>query len=32
MKGYVAFYQVMSLMEKQKASELITIIEKELNH
>ena len=32
MKGYVAFYQVMSLMEKQKASELIAIIEKELNH
>jgi hypothetical protein len=32
MKGYAAFYQVMSLMEKQKAAELITIIEKELNH
>ena len=32
MKGYVAFYQVMSLMEKQKATELIAIIEKELNH
>lgn len=32
MKGYVAFYQVMSLMEKQKATELIAIIEKELTH
>ena len=32
MKGYAAFYQVMSLMEKQKATELISIIEKELNH
>jgi hypothetical protein len=32
MKGYVAFYQVMSLIEKQKATELITIIEKELTH
>ena len=32
MKGYAAFYQVMSLMEKQKATELIAIIEKELSH
>ncbi len=32
MKGYVDFYQVMSLMEKQKATELIAIIEKELTH
>ncbi len=32
MKGYVGFYQIMSLMEKQKAAELISIIEKELNH
>ena len=32
MKGYVAFYQIMALMEKQKATELIEIIEKELSH
>jgi hypothetical protein len=32
MKGYVGFYQVMALMEKQKAIELIDIIEKELAH
>ena len=32
MKGYVAFYQIMALMEKQKAIELIGIIEKELSH
>jgi hypothetical protein len=31
-KGYVTFYKMMALTEKQKATELITIIEKELNH
>ena len=31
-KGYVTFYQMMAMMEKQKAIELIEIIEKELTH
>ena len=31
-KGYVTFYQMMAIMEKQKAIELIGIIEKELSH
>ena len=30
MKGYVAFYQNMANIEKQKATELIQILEKEL--
>ena len=31
-KGYVTFYKMMALAEKQKATELIAIIEKDLNH
>lgn len=30
-KGYVTFYKIMALVEKQKAVELIEVIEKELN-
>ena len=32
MRGYTTFYQIMSNIEKQKAIELIDIIEKELSH
>ena len=31
-KGYITFYKMMALSEKQKATELIGIIEKELSH
>jgi hypothetical protein len=32
MKGYAAFYKVMSSMQQQKARELIKLIEEDMGH